>query len=82
MSDPQALPSQDFTGVANIDEKMQGEMDFPCKPWKVIEGHFLSTHRGPALPSYAAVIPEECFPDKGLVEAPNLPFLTLVEEPA
>jgi hypothetical protein len=82
MSDPQTLPSKDFTGVTNIDEKMPGEMDSTCKPWKVIGWHYLSTDQGPALHVYAAVIPEDCFRDKGLVDATTLPFLPLVEEPA
>ena len=79
MSDPKANPSKDFTGVANIDEKELSEMDFPCKPWKVTRGHFLATHQSPAWHVYAAIIPEDRFPDKGLVEATTLPFLPLVE---
>ena len=82
MRNPQALGSKDLTGVANIDEKIPGEMDFPCEPWKVSGGNFRPTHPDPALHVYAAVIPEERLPEKGRVDATNLPFLPIIEEPA
>jgi hypothetical protein len=83
MSDPKALASKDFPGVAKIEEKMLGKMDYPCKPWKVSGRNFRSTtHPDPALHVYAVVILEERLPEKGRVVATNLPFLPIIEEPA